>query len=221
VRIAAADDSPLIRAGIATLLTKIGHEIIGKYSSADELLDQINNDLPDVVLLDIRMGPTYTDEGIRAAEQLRDRRPDVGVLIISQYAEAGFVMRVLKNGASGVGYLLKDRILDIETLNDAIMRIAAGDCVIDPSLVELLMENRSSSLDLTALTDREQVVVRYMAEGYSNNGIARKLNLRPKTVEVHLANIFTKLGISSGHDVNRRVLAVLTWLRVAGRNTSK
>jgi len=211
VRLAIAEDSTIFRAGVKQVLQEAGHEVIADAGDADGLLASLENDLPDVVLLDLRMPPTYTDEGIAAAIEIRRRHPDVGVLVLSQYAESIFARRLLDTGADGVGYLLKENVANLDALTDAITRVAAGESVVDARLIEGLMEP-SAVRNVHRLSKRETEVLRLMAEGRSNAGIARSLALGQKTVEAHLRTIFAKLGISSDADTNSRVSAVLRWL---------
>jgi DNA-binding NarL/FixJ family response regulator len=216
VRVAIADDAALFRAGLAMLLTTVGVEVTAQASSGDELLTMVADDPPDVVVLDIRM-PPEPDGGLLTAERLRARHPHVGVLVLSQYAETPYAIRLLEVGTRGVGYRLKDRISDVTTLRDTLARIASGEAVIEPEIVERLVDRRRPSPRdhiLGTLTDRERDVLREMAEGRSNTGIAHQLHLTPKTVEKHIASVFAKLGLdaetTSSH---RRVLALLSYLR--------
>jgi len=215
VRVALADDSALFREGLARLLTEAGVEVVAEASSGAELITRICADPPDVAVLDIRMPPTFTDEGLVIAEQLRRRHPEVGVLLLSTYAETTYATRLLAGGQARVGYLLKDRA-DTRALHDALVRIAAGRCAIDEDIVAGLFNTRRAASRLERLTDRERHVLRLMAEGRSNLGIAQQLHLSHKTVEAHAAAIFTKLDLPVAADDNRRVLAVLTWLRADG-----
>ena len=213
MRVALADDSALFRRGLAKLLTDVEVEVIAEASNGAELIERVSADPPDVVVLDIRMPPTFTDEGLVIAEQLRHQHPEVGVLLLSTYAETPYAARLLAEGSAGVGYLLKDRVDDTRTLRDALIRIAAGGCVIEPDIVARLFNRQRTTNRLDRLTDRERDVLRLMAEGRSNLGIAQKLYLSQKTVEAHAAAIFTKFDLPVAADDNRRVLAVLTWLR--------
>jgi DNA-binding NarL/FixJ family response regulator len=166
-----------------------------------------------VVILDIRMPPTFTDEGLVSAERLREAHPGLAILVLSTYAETPYAVRLLQNGPAGIGYLLKDRVADAGTLQDALSRLAEGESVIDPEIISKLVARERLTTELDRLTDRERDVLQLMAEGRSNNGIGQRLYLSPKTVEAHVAAVFTKLGLSAGSQDNRRVLAVLTWLR--------
>ena len=213
MRVALADDSVLFRRGLAMLLTSVEVEVVAEASNGAELIERVSADPPDVVVLDIRMPPTFTDEGLVIAEQLRQQHPGVGVLLLSTYPETPYAARLLAGGSAGVGYLLKDRVDDTSTLRDALIRIAAGGCVIEPDIVASLFNRRRTTNLLDRLTDRERDVLQLMAEGRSNLAIAQKLYLSQKTVEAHAAAIFTKLDLPVAADDNRRVLAVLTWLR--------
>jgi DNA-binding NarL/FixJ family response regulator len=213
MRVAVADDSALFRQGLALLLGDQGIEVTAQTAHGQQLLAAVNADPPDVAILDIRMPPTFTDEGLATAAQLRRFHPRVAVLMLSTYAETPYAVRLLQGGARGAGYLLKDRVTDAAALVDALHRLAAGETVVDPDIVTTLVaqQRRVSQLDL--LTDREREVLRLLAEGRSNSGIGRVLHLSPKTVEAHVASVFTKLGLSDDPHDNRRVLAVLAWLR--------
>lgn len=213
MRIAIADDSALFRSGLAALLTAVGVEVIAEVSNAADLLRCVQADQPDVVVLDIRMPPTFTDEGLVVAEEIREQYPGVGVLVLSTYAESHYAARLLACGSYGIGYLLKDRVDDPEALRDALSRIADGGCVVDPSIVANLLGRQRIANPLDQLSERERDVLRLMAEGRSNLGIGQALFLSPKTVERHVAAVFMKLGLRTGADDNRRVLAVLAWLR--------
>jgi len=195
------------------LLGAVDIEVMYEAASGTELIERVNADPPDVAVLDIRMPPTFTDEGLVTAEHLRERHPAVGVLLLSTYAETPYAARLLAGGSRGVGYLLKDRVDDTRTLCDALTRIADGGCVIDADIIARLLSQRRTANRLDRLTERERDVLRLMAEGRSNSGIAQQLHLSAKTVETHAAAVFAKLDLPLAHDDNRRVLAVLTWLR--------
>jgi DNA-binding NarL/FixJ family response regulator len=213
VRVALADDSALFRRGLATLLEAAGVTVTAQVPTGVELVRAVAVDPPDAVVLDLRMPPTFTDEGLVAAEVLRARHPALGVLVLSTYAEVTYAARLLESGTGHVGYLLKDRVEDSDALRDALARIVAGESVIDPDIVRRLLgrQRRTSAVD--QLTARERDVLRLMAEGRSNARIGRELYLSPKTVETHIAALFSKLGLPQSPDDNRRVLAVLSHLR--------
>jgi DNA-binding NarL/FixJ family response regulator len=212
VRVAVADDSALFREGLARLLSDAGAEVTVQAKTGDELLARIAAAPPDVVVLDIRMPPTFTDEGLATAEAVRDRHPGVAVLVLSTYAESAYAVRLLEHGAAGVGYLLKDRVDSTRTLVDSLARLQAGESVIDPDIVTRLLTRRGRSA-LDDLTPREKLVLSLMAEGRSTIGIGTELGVSVKTVETQIASIFNRLDLPATVDTNRRVLAVLTWLR--------
>ena len=213
MRVALADDSALFRRGLATLLEASGVAVTAAVPSGSELLVAVAADPPDAVVLDLRMPPTFTDEGLVTAEQLRARFPTLGVLVLSTYAEVSYAARLLSSGPTHVGYLLKDRVEDSDALLDALRRIVAGEAVVDPDIVARLMGRSRTATAVDSLTAREQDVLRAMAEGRSNAAIGKELFLSPKTVETHIAAVFSKLGLPQSSDDNRRVLAVLTFLR--------
>jgi DNA-binding NarL/FixJ family response regulator len=213
MRVVIADDEVLLREGLDRLLTEAGFEVVGKAATPDELRRRVELDRPDVAIVDIKMPPTHTDEGLVAAEEIRRLDPSVGVLLLSHYLESRYAMRLLQQHPGRVGYLLKERISDIAVLTDAIRRVAEGECVIDPTIVARLLGRQRHSGPLTQLTDRERDVLTLMAEGHSNQGICDKLVLSPKTVEAHISQIFSKLGLRDAPGYHRRVLAVLTFLR--------
>jgi DNA-binding NarL/FixJ family response regulator len=213
MRVVIADDEVLLREGLDRLLTEAGFEVVGKAATPDELRRRVELDRPDVAIVDIKMPPTHTDEGLVAAEEIRRLDPSVGVLVLSHYLESRYAMRLLQQHPGRVGYLLKERISDIAVLTDAIRRVAEGECVIDPTIVARLLGRQRHSGPLTQLTDRERDVLTLMAEGHSNQGICDKLVLSPKTVEAHISQIFSKLGLRDAPGYHRRVLAVLTFLR--------
>jgi DNA-binding NarL/FixJ family response regulator len=214
LRLVLADDSMLLREGIARLLTESGFEIVGQAGGADELVAAVRKHRPDVAIIDIRMPPDHTDEGLRAAEAIRaEHGTEVGILVLSQYVETSFALRLVADGAGGVGYLLKDRVDDLDDFADAIRRIARGGSVIDPEVVARLVGSRRTRVPLDDLTTREREVLALIAEGRSNQAIGDRLFLAPKTIEAHIASIFSKLGLLPTPDDHRRVLAVLTHLR--------
>jgi DNA-binding NarL/FixJ family response regulator len=215
MRIVVADDEVLLREGLARLLTEMGFEVVGKVGDAVDLLNAVRQARPDVAIIDIKMPPTHTDEGLVAAERIRRVDPSVGVLVLSHYLESRYAMRLLEHHPERVGYLLKERVSDVAVLTDAIRRVAEGECVIDPTIVSRLMTRRRDSGPLNQLTDREREVLALMAEGHSNQSICDKLFLSPKTVEAHVSQIFLKLGLRDAPGYHRRVLAVLTFLRSA------
>jgi DNA-binding NarL/FixJ family response regulator len=215
VRVAIADDGALFRAGLELLLRQAGLDVTLSVGTADELLARLPDDhLPDAVILDIRMPPNYSDEGLAAAEYLKQRHPRLGVLVLSAYVETVYAIRLLTPGLPGVGYMLKDRVGNVEVLHDALRRVSAGEQVVDADVVSRLLAARRRDTELGALTAREREVLRHMAEGRSNAGIGQQMNLAAKTVETHVANVFGKLKLQTSGDDNRRVLAVLAWLRV-------
>ena len=213
MRILIADDSALIRDGLRTLLPHHGIEPTDAVADAPALLESIAHHPPDVALIDIRMPPTYTSEGIDAAIAVRDRFPHVGVLVLSQYIDPDYAMSLIKTHPTRTGYLLKDRITEIEMLAAAIHRVDDGQCVIDPELVKLLLQRPATKSRLAELTAREREVLALLAEGLTDAGIAERLWLTRKTVETHIRHILSKLNLPNDATNNRRVLAVLTYLR--------
>ena len=214
MRIVIADDAVLVREGVAHLLMESGLEVVGQVGDADALLLSVRDTRPDVALVDIRMPPTHTDEGLRAAHEVRSRYPETAVLVLSQHLEPTYALRrLVEERPEGVGYLLKERVGRLEQLIDAVQRVAAGECVVDRAVVDELLVQRRRVDPLAELTPREQEIVALMAEGRSNRGICRALWLSPKTVETHIRGAFAKLGIREAPEDNRRVLAVLTYLR--------
>ena len=213
MRVVIAEDSVLLREGVAKLLEEEGFELVGRAGDADELLLKVRSYEPDVAVVDVRMPPTHTDEGARAAVTIREQHPDIGVLLLSQVVEATFALRLFSESPAGFGYLLKDRVLDVDDFVEAVRRVARGGTVVDPNVVAELLGRRRPNDPVASLTTRERGVLELMAEGRSNSGIGNKLFLSPKTVEAHVHAIFTKLGLMPAADDHRRVLAVLAYLR--------
>jgi DNA-binding NarL/FixJ family response regulator/class 3 adenylate cyclase len=213
VRVVLADDSVLLREGIARLLEDAGFEIVAQSGTADDLLRHVGMHKPDVALVDIRMPPTQTDEGLRAAQTIRERWPDTGVLVLSQYVEPAYAMELLGENAEGVGYLLKDRVSDVDEFAAAVRRVAEGGSALDPAVVSQLVGRRRRDDPLEDLTPREREVLELMAEGKSNQAIAERLVITLRAVEKHVTSIFGKLRLPATAEDHRRVLAVLTYLR--------
>jgi DNA-binding NarL/FixJ family response regulator len=213
VRVAVADDAVLFREGLVRLLLEAGFEVTGQVGTGEDLIRLVDESPPDVCVLDIRMPPTHTDEGLLAAQTIRERHPAVGAVILSQYADVAYAMRLLADGAEGRGYLLKDRVTDIEEFADAVRRVGSGGSAIDPEIVARIVGRVRARSPLDALTDRERDVLALMAEGRSNAAIERLLFMAPKTVEGHVRSIFQKLDLVPEQENHRRVLAVLTYLR--------
>jgi DNA-binding NarL/FixJ family response regulator len=209
-----ADDTALLRHGMVRLLSEQGVEVCGEAADAAELMRLVEDERPDVALVDIRMPPTHTDEGLVAAAQIRAGFPEVGVLVLSQYVEPAYVLRLLDGDEGGrCGYLLKDRVLEVADLVISLERIASGEVVIDPELVSTMLARRREVDPLDGLTDREREVLALMAEGLSDKGIAERLWVTRKTVEAHVRHILRKLTVSADASHNRRVAAVITYLR--------
>jgi DNA-binding NarL/FixJ family response regulator len=213
VRVVIADDETLLREGLARLLDDAGFQIVGKAASAEDLMRRVERARPDVAIVDIKMPPTHTDEGLVAAEEIRGSHPTVGVLVLSHYVESRYAMRLLEEHPARSGYLLKERVSDVAVLVDALLRIDEGECVLDPTIVSRLIGRPREESPLDELTERELEVLSLMAEGHSNEGICKKLFLSPKTVETHVRHILGKLGIGDTPGYHRRVLAVLAFLR--------
>jgi DNA-binding NarL/FixJ family response regulator len=213
MRALVADDIMLIRSGLARLLTDAGVEVVGEARDAETLLRLVAAERPDVAVIDIRMPPTHTDEGLAAARRIREGWPETAVVVLSQYIEPRYAQRLLADQPGYVGYLLKERVSDIAILIDAMHRVSEGECVLDPTIVARLMQRRRPTSPLSQLTGREREILALMAEGRSNAGIAEALGISERTVETSSALIFRKLGLEPSHDTNRRVKAVLTLLR--------
>jgi DNA-binding NarL/FixJ family response regulator len=213
MRIVIADDSLLLREGVSRLLVEAGFEVVGQVGDADELLREVAEKEPDVAIVDIRMPPTHTDEGLQAARQLRRRYPGLGVIVLSQYVRPSYAFELLADDARGVGYLLKDRVSDLHDLSDAVERVGRGGSVLDPSVVAQLVGRRRQGHDpIDDLSDREREVLALMAEGRSNRAIAERLVITERTVEKHVRSILAKLRIPESQEDHRRVLAVLAYL---------
>ena len=213
MRVVIADDEMLLREGLARLLADSGVEVVGKATNAAELLRAVRLTQPDVAIVDIKMPPSHSDEGLVAAADIRTAHPRVGVLVLSQYLESRYAMRLLEEHPERVGYLLKARVSDIAVLADALRRIAEGECVLDPTIVARLVNRPRERGPLSELTEREREVLGLIAEGLSNQAIGERLFLSPKTIETHIRQIFMKLGLNEAPDSHRRVLAVLAFLR--------
>jgi DNA-binding NarL/FixJ family response regulator len=213
VRLVIADDEMLLREGLARLLADAGFEIAGRCGDANELLRMVEARRPDVALVDIRMPPNRTDDGLLAAQEIRRRHPDIGVLVLSHHLDSRYAIKLLEEVPERAGYLLKERVSDIAVLADALHRIGEGECVIDPTIVSRLVARKRDRGPLDALTDREREVLALVAEGHSNGAIAEKLFLARKTVEAHVSKIFLKLDLRESPAQHRRVLAVLAFLR--------
>jgi DNA-binding NarL/FixJ family response regulator len=215
MRVVIADDEALLRDGLARLLEEHGVQVVGAAGTAVDLLRWVELRRPDVALVDIRMPPTRTDEGLKAADEIRRRFPEVGVLVLSHHLESRYAMRLLEDHPERAGYLLKERVSNVGVLTDALARIVEGECVLDPTIVTRLLRRRRQAGPLNELTAREREVLELLAEGRSNQGVAAALGLSGKTVETYIGQIFSKLGIDEAPDYHRRVLAVLAYLRGA------
>jgi DNA-binding NarL/FixJ family response regulator len=213
VRVALAEDGMLFREGVARLLGEAGFTVTARCETADELLRVVESDPPDVALVDIRMPPTHTDEGLQAALEIRARHPSVGVLVLSQYVETGLAMKLLEDSLEGVGYLLKERVGDMAEFTGAVRRVGSGGSAIDPAIVSQLLSRHRGTDPLQSITPREREVLELMAEGRSNQGIAERLQVTERAVQKHITSIFAKLGLTTSDDDHRRVLAVLAYLR--------
>lgn len=213
MQVVICEDLVLLREGIGSLLADDGHDVVAAVGDGDALIAAVDNHHPKLAIIDVRLPPTQTDEGVRAALEVRRRHPDVAILILSQYVEERYASDLLSGGSQGVGYLLKDRVADVHEVVDAVRRVAAGGSVIDPEVVAQLVGRRRTRDPIQELTERERQVLALMAEGRSNQAIGERLFLSPKTVEAHVHSIFTRLGLHAAPDDHRRVLAVLAFLR--------
>jgi DNA-binding NarL/FixJ family response regulator len=213
MRVVVAEDNTLLREGVARLLEDEGMEIVGRCDTAEDLLEAVEAHEPDVAIVDIRLPPDHTDEGLRAAEEIRASHPKTRVLVLSQYVELGLAMRLIGASAEGTGYLLKDRVADVDEFAAAVRRVAAGGTALDPSIVSQLLGRRRDDDPLERLTPREREVLALMAEGCSNQAIAERLVITQRAVEKHVTSIFGSLGLPSTGAEHRRVLAVLAFLR--------
>jgi DNA-binding NarL/FixJ family response regulator len=212
MRVVLADDSVLLREGVARLLSEAGMDVVAQAGDADDLLRKVNAHKPDVAVIDVRMPPTHTDEGLRAAAEIRDRHPETGVLVLSQDVEERYAMELLADDAAGIGYLLKDRVADLDRFVDAVRRVGEGGSALDPEVVSHMLGRRRDD-PIDALTARERSVLELMAEGRSNHAIAQALVVTDRAVEKHVTSIFGKLGLPPTQDDHRRVLAVLAYLK--------
>ena len=213
MRVVVADDSVLLREGVVRLLTENGFDVVGQAGDAEDLIRKVRAHKPDVAVVDIRMPPTNTDDGLRAALEIRAELPDTGVLVLSQYVEEGYALDLVGESAGGVGYLLKDRVADVERFVDSVRRVADGGSALDPEVVSQLVGRARRDDPLEQLTPREREVLTLMAEGRSNNAIAQHMVVTERAVEKHVTSIFGKLGLAPAPEDHRRVLAVLAFLR--------
>ncbi len=213
MRVVVADDSVLLREGVVRLLQENGFEVVGQAGDAEDLIRKVRAHKPDVAVVDIRMPPTNTDDGLRAALEIRAELPDTGVLVLSQYVEEGYALDLVGDSAGGVGYLLKDRVADVDRFVDSVRRVADGGSALDPEVVSQLVGRARRDDPLDELTPREREVLGLMAEGRSNNAIAEHMTVTDRAVEKHVTSIFGKLGLAPAPEDHRRVLAVLAFLR--------
>jgi DNA-binding NarL/FixJ family response regulator len=216
VRVVIADDSTLMREGIATMLRRAGIDVAAQAASADELQREVAEHEPDVAIVDIRMPPTFTDEGLRAAREIRASHPGIGIVILSQHVEAGTATRLLAESPERLGYLLKDRVGDVDEFAGTLRRVAAGGSALDPQVVARLLASTRDDGPLASLSEREREVLTLVAEGRSNKAIGDRLELSQRGVQKHVTAVFAKLGLTAGEDDNRRILAVLEYLRLDG-----
>ncbi len=213
MRVVVADDNLLTREGLAALLREAGIDVVGKSANADDLLLKVRSYNPDVAIVDVRMPPTHTDEGLQAARRIRADHPETGVLILSQYLEVALAMELLADGPEGLGYLLKDRVTDLDDFTSALERVADGGSALDPLVVSQLLAKGRAGGPLGSVTRREREVLELVAEGRSNKAIAERLVITQRAVQKHVTSIFTKLDLPASDDDHRRILAVLTYLR--------
>jgi DNA-binding NarL/FixJ family response regulator len=213
MRVVIADDNLLVRDGLATLLEDAGVEVPARASSAEELMHQVDAHAPDVAIVDVRMPPTHTDEGLKAAHEIRARHPEIGIMILSQHVEVGVAMRLLAESPEGLGYLLKDRVADLDDFVATLRQVAGGGSALDPEIVRRLLSSARGGGPLDRLTDRERDVLELMAQGLSNHAIADQLAITLRSTEKHVSSIFGKLGLPATGAEHRRVLAVLRFLR--------
>jgi DNA-binding NarL/FixJ family response regulator len=213
VKVAIAEDSVLLREGLASLLTGAGHQVVGQSETAGDLLLKVRSYAPDVAIIDIRLPPTHSDEGLQAAKEIRSKHPQTKVMVLSSHIESGYAIELLSDDASGVGYLLKERVSDVKAFLAALERVAAGGTALDPEVVSRLVGRQRGGGPLDELTPRERDVMQLMAEGRSNSAIAETLVVTERAVEKHVTKIFGKLGLHAASEDHRRVLAVLTYLR--------
>jgi DNA-binding NarL/FixJ family response regulator len=221
VRVAIAEDSVLLREGVARLLDEAGFEVVAQCGDAEDLMLKVRSYQLDIVIVDIRLPPTHSDEGLRAALEIRARHPSVGILVLSQYVELGLAMKLLADSAERAGYLLKDRISDIEEFADAITRVAAGGSVLDPEVVRWMLGRQQETSALADLTPREREVLGLLAEGCSNAGVARRIFVTQRAVEKHVTSIMSKLELTPEPAAHRRVLAVLAYLDDAAAGAAR
>jgi DNA-binding NarL/FixJ family response regulator len=213
VRVVVGEDSVLVREGIVRVLGEAGFEVVAEAGDAEDLVRKVSAHKPDVAVVDIRMPPTETDDGLRAAIEIRRRLPETGVIVLSQYLEEGYALDLVADSAEGTGYLLKDRVGDIERFADSVRRVGEGGSALDPEVVVQMLGRRRRDTRFAGLTEREHEVLELMAEGRSNQAVARRLGVTERAVEKHVTSIFDKLGLMPAADDHRRVLAVLTFLR--------
>jgi len=213
VRVVIADDSILVREGIASILSRAGIEVAAQVGSPDELLDEVDTLVPDIAIVDVRMPPTQTDEGLRAAHEIRARHPQIGIVILSQHVEVGIATRLLAETPEGLGYLLKDRVSNVDSFVGALERVADGGSALDPEVVTGLFARAQDDGPLQTLTERERQVLEQIAEGLSNQAIAETMQITLRSVEKYVSSVFTKLGLPATGNEHRRVLAVLRFLR--------